>query len=266
MTVKRIIIFIAAIVFTCFAFEIGKRILLGHYREKADVALFLSGDYKTAIEYYDKLISWRPNAAGYYYNRGDAYADSKQFDKAIADYKRSLELGINDSLQAILRIALNAKKQDSLLLEESSLKKLLEMSKNKSVLEYWAANYHLGQLEYKRKNYQKAIDDYNIAHLTRPSYLEIYHRANAYYALGKIDSARQDLHETIKFAKEDYIKKSPNSYLAKCDSCAFPFGTEEYEMLTDGDNQTILQTLEKSDEARLKEITTTLRNIEKNSK
>lgn len=248
ITTKRIIIILTISVVTYFSLLIGKRLLLSHYRQKADVALFLSGDYKTAIEYYDKLISWRPNAAGCYYNRGDAYYKDGQYEKAIYDYNKSLQLGIKDSLQAILRIALTAKRQGNLLTEEQYLQDLLDLSKDKkeSENEFWAANYHLGQLEYKNKNYRKAINYYNIAHTVNPTNLEIYHRANSYFALGKLDSARQDLKQSLSFVKADFVRENPNSILATCDTCSFPFGSREYELLTEPNGKTIIQTFDKN--------------------
>jgi tetratricopeptide (TPR) repeat protein len=248
---------------------IGKRLLLGHYRQKADVALFLSGDYKTAIEYYDKLISWRPDAAGYYYNRGDAYDKDGQYEKAISDYNKSLQLGIEDSLQTILRIAFTAKRQGDFETEEQYLQQLLKLSKDKQGKEneFWAANYHLGKVEFKKKNYRKAIDYYNIAHIATPTNLELYHRANSYFALGLLDSARQDLKQSLSFVKADFVRKNPNSILATCDTCSFPFGSREYELLTEPNGETIIQTLDKfADDKSIKELNDKLKSTEKNSR
>lgn len=269
MTRKRIIIISTIIAVTYFFVVIGKRLLLGHYRQKADIALFLSGDYKTAIEYYDKLISWRPDAAGYYYNRGDAYDKNGQYENAISDYNKSLQLGIDDSLQTILRIALTAKRQGNLRTEEQYLQKLLLLSKDRAEKEneFWAANYHLGQLEFKKKNYRKAINYYNIAHSATPTNLEIYHRANSYFALGQLDSARLDLNQSLPFVKADLVRKYPNSILAKCDTCAFPFDSREFELLTEPNRETLIQTLDKfSDDKKIKELNDNLKSTEKNSR
>jgi len=269
MTTKRIIIILTIIAGTYFSAVIGKRLLLRHYRQKADVALFLSGDYKTAIEYYDKLIYWRPDAAGYYYNRGDAYDNDKQYENAISDYNKSLQLGIEDSLQTILRIALTAKRQGNLQTEEHYLHQLFGLSKDRAGKEneFWAANYHLGQLEFKKKNYRKAIEYYNIAHSANPTKLEIYHRANSYFALGQLDSARRDLKLSLSFVKADFIRENPNSILATCDTCAFPFGSREYELLTEPNGETIIQTLDKfANEKQIKELNDKLKATEKNSR
>jgi tetratricopeptide (TPR) repeat protein len=254
---KRIIIISTVLILTYCSIVIGKQFLLSHYRQKADVALFLSGDYKTAIKYYNKLIYWRPDAAGYYYNRGDAYKEDKQYENAIADYKKSLQLGVRDSLQAILRIALSAKRLGDLETEEQMLLRLLERSRDKTgtEIEFWASNYNLGKLEFEKRNYRRAINYYNAAHTVRPTELEIYHRANAYFALGQLDSAKQDLRQSLSFIKSDFLKKYPTSLLAACDSCYFPFGSKEYELLTESGNVTIIQALDKaSADKQIKEL------------
>ena len=248
---------------------IGKRLLLNHYREKADIALFLSGDYKAAIEYYGELIWWQPKTPILYYNRGDAFNNDGQFERAISDYNKSIQLGIRDSLQAYLRIALTNKKNGNYGAEGYYLQKLLDLSEGQKGKEneFWAANYHLGQLEFKKKNYQKAITHYNIAHKAKPTKLEIYHRANSYFALGQIDSANQDLKHSLSFVKAGYVRKYPNSNLAKCDTCAFPFGSKEYELLTEPNGENIIQILERfPDDENLEELNEKLKSKEKNSR
>ena len=149
-------------------------------------------------------------------------------------YDNPMKPGEKERLQSLLRKALNAKKNNDTILEESCLKRLRNLSENKSRLNYWAANYHLGRLEYARHNYRRAITYYNIAHNVDPTLIEVYHRANSYYSLGKLDSARQDFNSTIKFVKEDFVRRFPNTSLSKCDTCGFPFGSQSYNILTDG--------------------------------
>lgn len=269
MTIKRTIIILIFVAVTYLLVAIGKRPLLNNYLQKADVALFLSGDYKAAIEYYDKLILLQPSEAKYYYNRGDAYDNDGQYGKAISDYTKSLQLGIEDSLQTILRIALTTKRIGDLQSEEQYLQQLFRLSKDRNGKEneFWAANYHLGQLEYKKKNYRKAIEHYNLAHSVTPTNLEIYHRANSYFALGQLDSARQDLRQSLAFVKGDFVMKNPNSILANCDTCAFPFGSKEFELLAEPNRETIIQTLDKfADDKRIKELNDKLKLIKENSR
>jgi len=50
------------------------------------------GDYPGAIEALTKTIERDPINFGAYLNRGVAYANLKEFDKAIADYSRAIEI------------------------------------------------------------------------------------------------------------------------------------------------------------------------------
>ena len=58
---------------------------------------FLRNDSKKAVIYCTKAIKSSPNYATAYYNRGKAYYDLKQLDKACADWKKAWELGDDDA-------------------------------------------------------------------------------------------------------------------------------------------------------------------------
>ena len=50
------------------------------------------GDYDRAIESFTKAIELNPNYAVAYNNRGDVYRENGNFDRAIADYTKAIEL------------------------------------------------------------------------------------------------------------------------------------------------------------------------------
>lgn len=252
MNRKLVISIIFVLILAIGAFIVFKKTLT-NYRQEADNAMLWTGDYDKAVSNYTKLIRWNKDNPGLYYLRGDAFKSKGEYSKALEDFERALELGISDSLQTILRISLVAIRMEDYELAENHLKKLARLSTNNEN-EFWAANYHLGQIEYKKGNYQNAVNYYNKARSAKPTNLELYHRANAYYALGQIDSAVQDYNESIEFVKRDYVRANPNSTLAKCDTCGFPFGTLEYELLTTTKPgpamKTLLQKLESEKEKK----------------
>jgi tetratricopeptide (TPR) repeat protein len=182
-------------------------------------------------------------------------------------YDAPLKPGEEETLQMLLKKALAAKEYRNIKLEEMLLLKLLKLSENKYRLGYWAANYHLGQLEYKKQNYRKAIAYYNNAHSVDPTNLEIYHRANAYYSLGKPDSAIQDYNQSIRFVKGDFVRAFPNSSLAKCDTCGFPFGSAEYDIFTEHTRKYIYDFLKgpAPENPAVKDIYDDLKSKEKNN-
>ncbi len=50
------------------------------------------GDYENAIKEYNRALEINPKYAEAYYNRGDAYDDMGDKERAIADYNRALEI------------------------------------------------------------------------------------------------------------------------------------------------------------------------------
>lgn len=50
------------------------------------------GDYQHAIRYYTKGIAQHPTEARFYRHRGHRYVSIRQFDKAIADFNRAVQL------------------------------------------------------------------------------------------------------------------------------------------------------------------------------
>lgn len=55
----------------------------------------LNGDSDKALKYYDKAVEFSPNSSQPYYWRGNMYHCLKQYDKAIADMNKCIELGHN---------------------------------------------------------------------------------------------------------------------------------------------------------------------------
>jgi tetratricopeptide (TPR) repeat protein len=52
-------------------------------------------EYDQAIQNYDKAIELNPNLAIAYNNRGNAYEDKGEYDRAIQDYDKAIELNPN---------------------------------------------------------------------------------------------------------------------------------------------------------------------------
>ena len=55
------------------------------------------GEYKRAIEDYDKAIELNPNLAQPYFNRGNAYAKLGEYERAIEDYNKAIKLNPDDA-------------------------------------------------------------------------------------------------------------------------------------------------------------------------
>lgn len=70
------------------------------------------GHYEEAIALFNRLISYEPECAEHYVNRGLVYARSQQWENAMADYDRAIE--IDDELDKAYsnRANLHARNQD----------------------------------------------------------------------------------------------------------------------------------------------------------
>ncbi len=62
------------------------------------VAHYNSGEYEKAIDEYNRAIELNPNYAPAYNNRGLAYYDQGMYSSAIADYTRAIQLSPNDTI------------------------------------------------------------------------------------------------------------------------------------------------------------------------
>ena len=60
-------------------------------------AYYETGEYSKAIAEYNKAIELNPNKALAYFNRAYAYGEIGKYDKAIADYSKAIELNPGDA-------------------------------------------------------------------------------------------------------------------------------------------------------------------------
>ena len=96
------------------------------------LTLYSLDRYEEAIAAYDQSIEIYPDYIWSWYNRGEAYARTEQYDRAIADFKKVIELDPNRSFVS------------------------------------WN---HLGKVYYQQQEYQKATEAYYEALAVNPEYL-----------------------------------------------------------------------------------------------
>ena len=117
------------------------------------------GQYQQAIEDYDKAIELDPNVAPAHHNRGISYHALGQNERAIEDYDKVIELDPNDG----------------------------------------RAYYNRGNSYSRQGQYQQAIDDYDKVIELDPNDAEPYSdRGSSYHRLGQNERAIEDYDEAIK--------------------------------------------------------------------
>jgi hypothetical protein len=137
---------------------------MGDWNSKA-VALWKNGEYtkpNEAIKYLDKAIAENPQLAEAYNNRGNAYRDLDQLQKAFADYNQAIRI-----------------KPD-----------------------YVEAYNNRGNIYYDLKKYQLAIKDYKKSISLRPNYrLAFLNRGLAYHKLKQNNLACLDLKKACQLGE-----------------------------------------------------------------
>ena len=163
------------------------------------------GQWDKAIAEYNKAIEINPSYAEAYYNRGLAYAQGKgQFDKAISDWNKAIEL--NPSYAEAYNNrgnAYQAKGQYDRAISDYT--KAIEINPS-----YAEAYYNRGVAYGRKGQYDQAISDCNKAIELNPSYAKAYYnRGVAHYFKGEYDKAWEDVHkaESLGYQVElDFLK------------------------------------------------------------
>ena len=124
-----------------------------------DLTYYELKQYEKAIEDYNKAIELNPNDAEVYTNRGNPYYKLKRYEKAIEDYSKAIKLNPNDAV----------------------------------------AYYNRGNAYDELKRYEKAIEDYSKAIELNPNYVDAYNnRGNAYRELNQHEEAIEDYNKSIE--------------------------------------------------------------------
>jgi len=159
-------------------------------------------DYEKAIEFYTKAIASTNDTktlSSCYYLRAGVYERLKQYDNAIADYTKRIELNkFRDALAYMYRAKLYAelKRYDEAIVDFS---KVIELEPgNKNYI------HEFGQLYEDLKQYDKAIEVYNkmIAINPKDTYGYLC-RARAYKELKQYDKALNDYNKAIELEPYD---------------------------------------------------------------
>jgi len=131
-------------------------------------------EYEKAIAEYNKAIEINPNYASAYYNRGCANAEMGQYSEAVADYDRALELRPN----------------------------------------HFLAYYNRGLVYSRIGENEKAITDYNKAIQVDPDDADAYYsRGLAYNKKGEVAKGVSDLEKCIELSTNPELTKAAEQAL-----------------------------------------------------
>ncbi|KST69208.1 tetratricopeptide repeat protein, partial [Mastigocoleus testarum] len=156
-------------------------------------AYYNKKEYDKAIADYSQAIKLNPKGAVYYHNRGNAYNNKKEYDKAIADFNKGIELDPKNPLYYKNRgdTYNNKKEYDKAI---ADFNKGIELDP-KNPLHY----NNRGSAYHNKKEYDKAIADFNQAIKLNPKDAVYYHnRGSAYNNKKEYDKAIADFNQAIE--------------------------------------------------------------------
>jgi len=150
-------------------------------------------EHERAIKDFDKAIELNPDDAETYYNRGVAYAKLNKYEQAIKDYEKAIELNPDDAKayynRGLAYAELNKYEQ---AIEDYD--KAIELNPN-----YAEAYNNRGFAYAKLNEYERAIKDYGKAIELNPALAAAYNnRGLAYAKLNKYERAIEDYSKAIE--------------------------------------------------------------------
>jgi tetratricopeptide (TPR) repeat protein len=195
-----------------------------------------AGRYDAAVATWTKAIELgtlgKDNLAIAYIRRGVAYREKKQYDRAIEDYNKAIELNPGDARVYVGRAAVYSMNgQYDRVVEDCS--KALELDPKLA-----DAYINRGRAYFGKQQYDRAIEDYNKAIDLDPKYARGYHnRGNAYIGKKQYSRAIEDYNKAIeldqKYAASYYNKACVYSLMNNTQESCRWLGTAVEKGFTD---------------------------------
>ena len=156
------------------------------------------GDYRHAIEDCSRAVKFKPVFAQAYINRGVAYSSLGDYQPAIKDYGRAIEITPDYTMVYIDRgVAYSKINQPQLSIEDFSK----AINQKPDCVE---AYYNRGKVYNMLGRKKLSIEDFNKVILFKPDYTDAYYNRGVVYGdLGKDDLAIKDFNKVIRL-KPDY--------------------------------------------------------------
>jgi tetratricopeptide (TPR) repeat protein len=153
---------------------------------------FQAGDYDRAIAEYSRSIALKGDYPEAYHYRGYAYGEKGDHRRAVEDYTRAIGIR-RDYGDAYFNRAYSRGERGDHEGAIADLSRVIELEPGNA-----AAYYRRGGAYYRRKEEDRAIEDYGAAIRLRPDYAAAYHsRGNVYYNRGDYHRAIEDLSAAI---------------------------------------------------------------------
>jgi len=165
--------------------------------------LIFTGRYNEAIEQLEQAIAINPNVASPYFELASLYRRINQEEMAVAIYNRVLEIEPTNE-RAFLRLCETYAAKGLFTEGEPFCQTALDINPV-----YADAHRMQGQLRYSRRNYEGAIESFNICVGLGSTAIECFYiRGLAHYYLGQCDDAWTVLNGALLIVSQDQIRET----------------------------------------------------------
>jgi tetratricopeptide (TPR) repeat protein len=172
---------------------------------QAMVAAEKARKWESAVELGEQIIqqqfNYRDTRARYYKNRGNVYYGLKEYQKAMADYNRAIELDPNFAVAYSNRGLVYQNDLKEYQKAMADYNRAIELDPN-----FALAYNRRGLVYYDLKEYQKAMADYNRAIELDPNFAPAYNgRGGVYDELKEYQKALADYNRAIELDPNDAV-------------------------------------------------------------
>ncbi len=153
----------------------------------------IRGELDTAIEYFDKAIAFNPEYASAYANRGNIYLQQSQWNKALADYNRAIEIYPKLSGRTYYNRGSIYNMRGKLAQALADYNMAIELKSH-----FYPAYFQRGNLHLRQENWLDAVEDFEQAIELEPDQDQAYFGAGfGYLNMGEWDKAFEKYNQGI---------------------------------------------------------------------
>jgi len=162
------------------------------------------GNLKEAINVFKKALEANPNSPRILAELASTYEQNKEYKNAIETFKKAIEVD-DDSLDLRKGLAQALLEDNQDEQAEREYLKILEADPDEGF-----AYLRLGQIYRKRRDYEKALENFNKANTILVGSLEVpFHIATLYEELGKFEKAEERFQQLLKLTEKPAGNYSP---------------------------------------------------------
>jgi lipoprotein NlpI len=161
------------------------------------LAYYNKKDYDRAIQDFDQAIRFEPDAADYFYRRGLAYFEKNDYSRAIRNFDEALKLGPeNVSILQKRGWAFEAKKEYDHAIRDYD--RAISLQSN-----YGPALIRRANVYQEKRQYEQALADYEAATQVDPTFASERSKGFLFFYLGWMTQSAETFEKYVKSDPDD---------------------------------------------------------------